>query len=64
MKGDMDNLAIQVKEMDTLIQRMRKLVDELHDKAEGIQAVERNLDRISANLKMLEINISDVSDLL
>jgi hypothetical protein len=39
-------------------------VDELHDKAGGIQAVERNLDRISANLKMLEINVSDVRDLL
>jgi predicted component of type VI protein secretion system len=64
MKGDMDTLAIQVKEMDRLIQKMRKLVDELHDKAGGIQAVERNLDRISANLKMLEINVSDVRDLL
>jgi predicted component of type VI protein secretion system len=64
MKGDMDNLAVQVKEMDKLIQKMRKLVDGLYDKAEGIQAVERTLDRISANLKMLEINISDVRDLL
>jgi hypothetical protein len=60
----MENLAIQFKELDTLIRAMRKLVDELHDKAGGIQAVERNLDRISANLKMLEINVSDVQDLL
>ena len=64
MKGDMDTLAIQVKEMDRLIQKMRTLVDELYDKAGGIQAVERNLDRISANVKMLEINVSDVRDLL
>ena len=64
MKGDMDTLAIQVKEMDTLIQKMRKLADGLRDKAEGNQAVERNLDRISANIKMLEINVSDVRDLL
>lgn len=64
MKGDMDTLAIHVKEMDMLIQKMRKLVDELRDKAGGIQAVERNLDRISANVKMLEINVSDVRDLL
>jgi hypothetical protein len=60
----MENLAIQFKELDALIRAMRKLVDELHDKAGGIQAVERNLDRISANLKMLEINVSDVKDLL
>ncbi len=60
----MENLAIQFKELDVLIRAMRKLVDELHDKAGGIQAVERNLDRISANLKMLEINVSDVQDLL
>jgi hypothetical protein len=64
MKADMDNLAVQMQEMDGMIKKMRKLVDGLRDKAGGIPAVERNLDRISANIKMLEINVSDVRDLL
>jgi hypothetical protein len=64
MKDGMDNWAIDVKEMDEIIKKLRQSVDGLRDKAEGIQAVERNLDRISASIRMLEINISDVRGLL
>ena len=53
-----------IEEMYGLIQRMRQLADELKEKAGGIQAVERNLDHILANIKMLELNISDVKELV
>ena len=53
-----------IEEMDELIKRLRQLAEELKEKSGGIQAVDRNLDRILANVKMLELNISDVRDLL
>ena len=53
-----------VEEISELIQRMHQLADELKEKAGGIQAVERNLDHILANIKMLELNISDVKELV
>ena len=53
-----------IEEISELIQRVRQLVDELKDKAGGIQAVERNLDRIMTHIKMLELNISDVKELV
>ena len=52
-----------IEEMDELIQRLRHTAEELKEKSRGIQAVDRNLDRIMANVKMLELNISDVRDL-
>jgi len=57
---DVNNVA----EMDELIQRMRQCAEELKEKDNGIQAVERNVDRILANIKMLELNISDVKELV
>ena len=56
--------ASNVAEMDKLIRRMRQCAEELKEKDNGIQAVERNVDRILANIKMLELNISDVKELV
>jgi hypothetical protein len=53
-----------IEEMDELIKRLRHIAEELKDKSGGIQAVDRNLDRILSNITMLELNISDVRDLL
>ena len=53
-----------IEEMDGLIKRLLQLAEELKEKSGGIQAVDRNLDRILANVKMLELNISDVRELL
>ena len=53
-----------VQKMDEMIRQMRTLSEELRQKAGGIQAIERNLDRISASIKMLELNVSDVKELL
>ena len=56
--------AAQIAEIDELIQRMRQCAEELKKKDDGIQAVERNVDCILANIKMLELNISDSKDLI
>ena len=53
-----------LEEMDERIQQMRHLAEELKHRGEGIQAVERNVDRILASIKMLELNITDMRGLL
>jgi hypothetical protein len=52
-----------IEDMDTLIKRLRRLAEELKEKSGRIQAVDRNVDRILANVKMLELNISDVVEI-
>ena len=54
----------KINEMCELIKQMRHVVEELKEKSGSIQAVERNLDRILANIKMLELNTTDVLDIL
>lgn len=46
--------------MDEKIREMKKIAYELEELAEGIEAVKRNLVRLKATLKMLELNISDL----
>lgn len=46
--------------MDKKIQAIKEAALELREMSGGIQAVDRNVDRILASVKMLEINISDV----
>ncbi|TKJ31659.1 MAG: hypothetical protein CEE40_01170 [Chloroflexi bacterium B3_Chlor] len=53
-----------LREMDQRIQAIKTAALELQDLSDGIQAVYRNADRILASVKMLEINVSDVLDLL
>ena len=49
-----------VVKTDERIQAIKKAALELKELSDGIQAVERNADRILASAKMLEINVSDV----
>ena len=42
---------------------LRATAAELKSISGGIQAVDRNVDRILASVKMLEINLVDVADL-
>jgi hypothetical protein len=49
-----------MEKMATRIQSIRQEVEALKTLSEGIQAVERNTDRILASVKMLEINVSDL----
>jgi hypothetical protein len=48
-----------LEELDRYVQAIRLAALELKAAAGGIQAVERNVDRLLASAKMLEINISD-----
>lgn len=52
-----------VKEMAGKVQAIKEAATELQDISGGIQAVDRNVDRILASVKMLEINISDIVDI-
>jgi len=52
------------EELDRRVQAIKTAARELQDLSAGIQAVDRNADRILASVKMLEINVSDVLDIL
>jgi hypothetical protein len=52
------------KSMDGRIKVIKKAAQELKERHGGIPAVERNAARILASLKMLEINVSDLSEFL
>ena len=56
--------ALDIEELDERIRKMRLLAEELKKIGKGIQAVERNVDRILASICVLELNISDVKPLL
>ena len=53
-----------IKGMVEKIRALRKNAEELKKISGGIQAVDRNVDRILASVKMLEISISDVAEVL
>jgi hypothetical protein len=53
---------VKGEEMTEMIRDMRWLGEALLEKAEGVQAVEKNAERILANVKMLELNISEVKN--
>ena len=50
----------EMRKLDTRIKAIRKAAQELKKFSGGIQAVDRNADRILASVKMLEINITDL----
>jgi len=52
-----------VVKMDEKIQAIKKAALELKELSDGIQAVDRNADRILTSAKMLEINVSDVLEI-
>ena len=52
-----------VEEMAEKIEVIKEAATELKNISGEIQAVDRNVDRILASVKMLEINISDRVDI-
>jgi hypothetical protein len=54
----------EIRKLDTRIKTIKKATLELKQFSAGIQAIDRNAERIFASVKMLEINISDVRDLV
>ena len=55
---------INIKKMAQKISFIKQEVNELKAMSGGIQAVDKNIDRILASIKMLEINMSDLLDVL
>jgi len=53
-----------IEEMAQRISSIKQQANELKVMSGGIQAVDRNVDRILASVKMLEINISDLVGLV
>lgn len=54
---------IDLKKLNTKIQLMKKTAEELKRMGENFPAINRNTVRILANVKMLEINVSDLVEL-
>jgi hypothetical protein len=54
---------LDLKEIDTKIQSMKKTAEELKQMAGNFPALYRNSSRILASIKMLELNISDITEL-
>lgn len=54
----------EIRKIDTRIQAIKKAAQELKELSGKFPAVDRNAARILASVKMLEINVSDVKDLL
>jgi hypothetical protein len=52
--------SYHLKEMAEKIQAIKEAATELQNISGEIQAVDRNVDRILASVKMLEMNISDI----
>lgn len=52
--------TMQLEAMHKLIEDILSATESLIIKAQGIQAIERNADRILASSKMLQINLSDL----
>ena len=53
----------KIGEMAEKIKVLKQTATELKRISGGIQAVDRNVDRILASVRMLEINISDLVDI-
>ena len=52
----------KIEDMAAKIRELKKTATELKSVSGGIQAVDRNVDRILASIKMLEINVGDLVD--
>ena len=52
-----------IKGMAVKIKTLRQAATELKAMSGGLQAVDRNVDRILASVKMLELNVSDMVEI-
>lgn len=57
-------VAYDIKKMTAKIKEIRKAAEELQELGGDIEAVNKNLVRLLASTKMLELNISDALPLL
>jgi len=55
--------TIDLKELDSKIQSMKKTAEELKQMGDDFPALYRNISRILASIRMLELNISDAANI-
>ena len=60
----MAETGVDIQEMAKRIASIKENANRLKAMSDGIQAVDRNVDRILASVKMLEINVSDLAEIL
>ena len=53
-----------IKEIDKKIKKLRIIAEDIGKHGGEIEAVKRNTKRILASIRMLELNICDISDLI
>ncbi|MCD4676135.1 MAG: hypothetical protein K8S18_09100 [Desulfobacula sp.] len=53
-----------IKELVESIKELRRTAIELKQRGMGIQTIERNVDRILADVTLLELNVSDIEEFL
>lgn len=53
---------IDVKTLNKKIQLLKNISEEILEEAETFPSLYRNCRKILANIKMLEINVSDIKD--
>ena len=53
-----------ISKLDEKIKTLRKVAEEIKEAGSEIEAVKRNINRVLASTKMLEINICDVKAFL
>ncbi len=53
-----------LKGMDARIKELRRTATEIRELGQGIEAVRRNADRVLASVKMIELNVCDVVEVL
>ncbi|MCX8021179.1 MAG: hypothetical protein N2745_00190 [Syntrophorhabdaceae bacterium] len=57
----MENLY-NIEMLDKRIKELKKIAEEIKESGGQIEAVKRNINRILASIKMLEINICDLTE--
>ena len=57
------NNQFDMKELSKTISELRRTAENLLKAGGEIEAIKRNVTKILANIKMLELNISDVADI-
>jgi len=53
-----------IEELAERIQALRRIAEEIEEKGKGIETLERNVHRILTGVRMLEINIGDLMEVL
>ncbi len=53
-----------LKVMYARIKELRRTAKEIRELGQGIEAVRRNADRVLASVKMIELNVCDVVEVL